>query len=221
MTTKNIYYKAWLLLTILFFVLSGFINIAPDFTKDFKNISYQIRPSSTLEVNGKTNINSFSCASKEQFSKKKLSYKIEEGLPIIHFQNTALKINTLQLDCGRKLITKDLHKLLKIKEYPEITISLIEAINADCNDLTACDRWVDFEIRTDITITCETQAVIIPAQVKKIDVDSYRVVGNTSLQLCAFKLEPPTAMMGLVKVDDVIEINFDLYLDLEMDAGMQ
>ncbi|MFT5167991.1 MAG: hypothetical protein ACI8P3_003230, partial [Saprospiraceae bacterium] len=57
--------------------------------------------------------------------------------------------------------------------------------------------------------------------VKKIDVDSYRVVGNTSLQLCAFKLEPPTAMMGLVKVDDVIEINFDLYLDLEMDAGMQ
>lgn len=205
-------YKGWLLLAILFFVQSSFIftteEPAPLYT------TFQIQSSSSLEVNGKTNVNSFCCTSKEYFKKGQLKYKLDQKSAIIHFEDTELKIAIKQLDCGAKAINKDLHKALQADDYPKITIDLKDVFNLECNDLSDCDRWVDFEAVTDITIVCTSRSVLIPLQAIKVDDNSYRVIGATTIQLCDFGIEPPTALMGLIKVKDILEIKFDLFVDL-------
>ena len=207
-------YYTLLLVAALFLVHSSFTNIVSDGKSDFKKIEYQILPTSILEVNGKTNINSFCCSSKERFQNKNLSYKFEKQSSSIHFQDTKFSIKIKQLDCGKKIINKDLFKALKANDYPNITIDFKEVFNLECNDLSDCDKWVEFEANADITITCETLSIRIPILVKKLNTESFRIAGGTTLQLCDFDIKAPTAMMGLIQVQDAIDFNFDLYVKL-------
>lgn len=215
MKIRSAILKTFLSFASLLIILVGFTNFGASWNSDFKLIEYQIRPTSLLEVNGKTNVNSFCCNSNERFQNSNLGYKFEEKGSLIYFQNTKFDIKIEQLDCGKKKINKDLFKALKVKDYPNITIDLKEVINLESNDLSLCIDWMEFEAITDITITCETRQLSIPILVKKLDSESYRIKGGTTLQLCDFDVEAPTALLGLIKVKDAIEFNFDLYVDIK------
>lgn len=181
---------------------------------NFTQIEYKILPKSILEVNGKTNINSFCCTSNERFQTQKTNFKFQEQNSSFNFHDTKFDISIKKLDCGKKKINKDLNKALKVDDYPNISILLKELINIDCKDVSTCEEWIDYEAITDITITCETKTIIIPIMVKKMDNESFRVTGGTSLMLCDFDVKAPTALLGLIKVKDEIDFNFDLYIDV-------
>ena len=201
-----------LFFTLLIFCFSSFV--VKTFESDYKKAIYQIKPSSILEVNGKTNINSFCCASDEQFENKDLDYRYEASKSSISFQNTKFVLDIKKLDCGKRKINKDLFKALKVDEYPNIIIDLKYVLNLECFEPEVCDEWVQLEANTDITITCETNPVQIPILVKKVDTNSFKITGGTMLNLCDYDIKPPTAMMGLIKVKDAIEFNFELNVDV-------
>jgi hypothetical protein len=159
-------------------------------------------------------VNSFCCTSDERFQRKSLIYKKEQNSTSVYFLDTEFKIQIEELDCGKRKINKDLFKALRVDEYPEITIHLKEVVNVECVDMTICNEWLELEAITDITITCETEAINIPIMVKRTDDMTYRITGGTQLNLCDFDIEAPTAMLGLIKVKDTIEFNFDLFVDL-------
>lgn len=203
---------ALFMLSVLCFSSFNFTN--PE--SDYKKAVYQIQPTSILEVNGKTNVNSFCCASSEQFEHQALDYKYDASKASISFLDTEFIIDIKKLDCGKKKINKDLFKALKVDEYPSIIIDLKDVLNLKCIDVDVCDEWVELEANTDITITCETKPFQIPILVKKMDVHSYKISGGAMLNLCDFDIKPPTAMMGLIKVKDAIEFNFELNVDVEL-----
>lgn len=205
------------ILSILFFfiVSSSFTNTSFNFISDFTKINYKIRPASKLEVFGKTNVNSFCCTSSEKFKPQNLKYKFDQERATIHFENAEFKIKVEQLNCGKKPINRDLYKALRTNEFPYIKIKMKEVFNLECDDLIDCDKWVEFEANADITITCETQSIRIPLLVKKMDTQSMRISGGTSLQLCDFDIQAPSALMGLIQVEDKIELSFDLLVDIE------
>ena len=202
---------------LLLFLNAGFIELDKTMVLEFERKNYRIKSLSTLELNGKTNINSFNCLSNEKFPNNILSYSTVAGKPLTYFDEALLKIRIDQLDCGKKPINKDLFKALQGDMYPNIIIDLkeVEMFNPEGYDLSDCTNWIEFEAVTDVTITCKTLPVIIPIKVRQLDTDSYRIIGNTSVRLCDFDIEAPTALMGLIKVKDEIDINFDLYVDLE------
>lgn len=202
-------------LFILFIISSSFTITSVNFISDFTKVIYKISPSSKLEVFGNTNINSFCCSSNETFKSQNLAYKFDQEKSIILFQDAKLKIKVEQLNCGRKPINKDLYKALKSNEFPFITIQMKEILNLECDDLGDCDKWVEFEVNTEITITCETQSVGIPILVKQLDTQRFRITGGTTLDLCDFDIEAPSAMLGLIQVEDKIDLNFDLFIDIE------
>ncbi len=212
MKTLTSHLNFWLL-GLLITLLTSF-TVAPHLETGFKTLKYKIRPTSVMEVHGKTNVNAFCCASKEQFAPKNLNYQIIPGTSKIKFQNTSLKIKIEELDCGNRMMNKDLYKALLADQYPEIIIELKEVYSPSCNDLTQCGMEEAFIANTEITITCETETVKVPVQVTKLKNQSFRITGGTALRLCDFAINPPTAMMGLIKVKDTIEISFDLYIDL-------
>ncbi len=199
----------------VFAVTSSFTNTSANFISDFTKVIYKISPESKLEVFGETNINSFCCTSNETFKTQYLKYKFDQDQSIIFFQDAKLKIEVEQLNCGKRPINRDLYKALKTDEFPYIIINIKEIFNSKCDDLTDCDKWVEFEADLDITITCETQSVRIPLLGKKLDTQSFRITGGTSLDLCDFDIEAPTALLGLIQVEDNIDLNFDLFIDME------
>ncbi len=213
MKTLTAYFNP-ILCGLFFVLLTSSTAMMPNMEVAFKTLTYKIRPTSIMEVHGKTNVNAFCCTSKEQFAPKDLSFQLVPGTSRVKFQNTSLKIKIERLDCGSKLINRDLSKALLADQYPEIVIELKEVYSPTCQDLTECGVEEQFIANTDITITCETETIKVPVQVTKLDTRSFRITGGTQLHLCDFAINPPTAMMGLIKVKDTIEISFDLYVDL-------
>lgn len=207
-------YSNYLIGTVFFLLFTGFSIYKPIITNEYHKIEYMIKPTSSLHVNGKTNVNSFCCDSEERFESQDLLYKLGPSKHSVIFEDTEFKIKIKELDCGKRKINKDLFKALRVDEFPYITIHLKEVINTECSDISKCGEWLDFEAVTDITITCETEPIIIPIMVKILDKHSYRITGGADLKLCDFDIEAPTAMMGLIKVKDDIEFEFDLHVDL-------
>ena len=199
---------------LLVVVLSSYKSFVKEIESDFKKIEYSILPSSNLTVNGKTNINSFSCISNEQFANERIDYRKDDNDLSISLRNTLFLLKVEELDCGKKKINKDLKKALQVENYPNIKILLKELINVECNEKIECNEWLSYDAQTEITITCNTRTIDIPIMVNRLDEMSYRVTGGTDLQLCDFDVEAPTALFGMIKVKDLIQFNFDLYVDL-------
>jgi len=202
------------LLIILILAFIGLYEQASGNNSLSKQLEYRIRPTSKLGINGKTNINTFNCHSQEQFESKMLNFEVDHEQAAIFFQHTELRVNIDQLDCGINAINKDLKKALLAEEYPEIIINIKEVINTNCNTWITGQQWIDLNANTDITITCETRPATIPIQVSKTDEKSFRIIGETQIQLCDFAIQAPVAMLGMIKVKDEINIKFDLYVDI-------
>ena len=188
-------------------------TIAKD-TLEYTKLDYLIKETSVLEVHGKTNINSFCCTSMESFENKTLNYFLDVEMGSVKMEGAKLKLTTNLLDCGKKVITKDMRKTLQSDKYPNIVLELKEIQNTKCHDLNSCDEWVDLWAIVDITLTCETNRYSFPVFAKKLDEHIFRVSGDTSLQLCDFDIEAPTALLGLIKVKDGLNISFDLLIEL-------
>ena len=196
----------------LAYFLSFFILLLFAFSpyEDRNSVEYYLGSKSKLEVFGKTNINEFCCASYEKFQPKKLTYEIPVDGDLMSFESAILNIQIKEMDCGGKIINNDFRKTLNANKCPFIQINLKEVINQDCDNLTKCDNWIFFIANTEITINEVKQLVSIPIHILKKSDQNFQVTGSKELELSSFQITPPTALMGLIKVNNTIEINFDL-----------
>mgnify|MGYP000492088847 CR=1 FL=1 len=198
--------KFTLLLGILSLIFIYSFNLRNDRTP----IQYYLGDQSKLEVFGKTNVNEFCCASYEKFKPQKLTYEIPFDSDKMKFNRAKLNIQINEMDCGGRLINKDFRRTLNADKCPFISIDLKEIINQDCDNLRECDNWIFFIASTEITINEVNQKINIPIHILKETDQKFRVTGQKKLQLSDFKIIPPTAFMGMIKVRNSIEINFDL-----------
>lgn len=175
---------------------------------------YLLGTSSVLKVNGKTNINTFSCFLQKKFPKGSFFYKTNPDTSVVRFDNTELKIPTKEMDCGKKVINKDFYKALEADEFPFIIIELKEVINQDYNASEDLDNQDFFLIKTTITITNVSRSISIPVHIIRRDSFNFMVSGSINIQLSDFGIQAPKAMMGLIKVKNAIDIEFDLEINL-------
>lgn len=178
---------------------------------------YTFGPSSILHVNGKTNINRFQCISCEQITDRALNFTESIDHSIVTFSNGNLDIDVFQMDCGRKEMNKDFQKTLKADQFPQIKLSLISAETTQHERLLNCDQWASYRVFVNITIAdvCHTEEVF--AQVQKVDDSHFLCRGNMVVSFTDFGLEVPTAMLGLIRVKNALQIEFDLDIIVEQD----
>ena len=165
----------------------------------YKSTLVSLTPESSLLVRGTTNVNTFTCAFNINKFKNPIlvSYKIENTK--MTFNKTALVLETNCFDCGGKAINNDFQSILKADKYPHITLFLKEISNFDANDVHA---------QIDIQIAGITNNYKVPVKLKKSS--SILVTGNLSLSLADFSIHPPKKFLGLISVNDKIDIYFQL-----------
>ncbi|WP_343696820.1 hypothetical protein [Flavobacterium sp.] len=109
--------------------------------------------------------------------------------------NTDIKMSNF--DCGNKIMTKDLQGTVKVKKFPNSTVSI--------SDIKPVGK--NYKCRLNFFITDKT--------LKYKDFMLYntddKIQGTLSLKFSDIELEPPVKMAGLIKVKDDIVINFSLY----------
>lgn len=175
-------------------------------------ISYRVTDSSSLKLDGATNVNQFTCLSSQSFSAKELT--INSSGHTATFSNAILSVRTQNLDCGGKGINQDMYHTLKYEDHPYIEIELLEAKVLYPALSDQFNNWTDIQANAAITLAGFRRQENIRLQVKKTADSLYRLKGSHTLYMTQFGIDPHTAMMGLIEVHDRISIYFDLYVDI-------
>lgn len=178
--------------------------------------TYRINPKSVLKLDGKTNVNGFTCGCNESFQPQQLTVEPPaDGSLTTAFQSATLKLKIKSLDCGNSIMNKDLQKALHANEHPYITIELKKVEQDKCNRLTELKDWIKMKALTKISLNGVSKEYWINITAKKSGPDQYRFIGTKSINMTDFFVTPPVALMGAIKVKDAITINLDLDVTLE------
>jgi len=174
---------------------------------------YSIVKPSRLFLKGTTNVNKFTCDCEDQFVFQEL--EVEVGDAASRFQNARLGMTTRKFNCKNGKMDRDLQKALKAEEHPKILIELLEARHKPEHLKNPEAGWFDVEAKVNLTITNVTKVKRIKAQARRISENQFALKGSESVQMTEFGIDPPTAMFGLIKVDDLITFHFDLTVQVD------
>jgi polyisoprenoid-binding protein YceI len=171
--------------------------------------SFYLDAGSNLSIAGSSNVNKFKCNCTEQFSKTSVQFEQQDGGKIIRFSQAGLHIRSKSLDCGNPQMNKDMYKTLRADQHPSIRIELTRAQLQEAQLVSGQD-WTTLKASSQLTIAGVTKPVLFEVKAKRIAADRIRLTTSKDVLLTDFGMEPPTAMLGLVKVNNTICIKMDL-----------
>ena len=162
-----------------------------------------INERSSLRILGKTNVNKFECGFKGKISADTLfiaSLK-SEGEQVL--KKAQLRISVDDFDCGMKLMTEDMKELLNAKEFPFLSVTVV-SLKKKGNVHESIARF---------TIARKSRDYKVPLTAKQSGDWTY-CVGTNEINIRDFGLTPPSKFWGAVKVDEIINVEFDLILKI-------
>ncbi|MEK7256807.1 MAG: YceI family protein [Bacteroidota bacterium] len=178
--------------------------------------TYHIAAGSSLKLEGKTNINQFTCGCKQQFAPQEFRAEWSGDKNTLAFTETVLKLKIQTFDCGNKLMNKDLYKTLNAEANPNISIEIKKASFYECNPLDAnTGKWVKLKVLSKITLNGKSNDYWLDIIAQKTASDKFRFIGAKKINMSEFGITPPSPFMGMIKVADEIKIDIDLNIRVE------
>jgi len=180
---------------LVFYIFIGALNLFyTDASKNGSNSElWIITASSSLSVDGKTNINTFKCVV-SSYGNSFFKIKSILDIPVSNF------------DCHHKMMTKDLQKTLKMNEHPLMYID-IKSLNRLPNEALQSGSTGD------IHISLAGAKVKYQLQFNGKSYPNYlELVGKRHIHFSDFGLIPPSKLGGTIKVKDQLDVEVRLHM---------
>ncbi len=178
-------------------IIAVFILLSFGFSKNQSKV--KITNKSEVIIKGKSNVNNFECKYHADFIENDLQVSISRNNSKIQLEGAKLAIKSAGFDCAHKMITKDFKSLLKVEEYPHIVLNVKE-INMLKEDLIA---------KLNVKMAGVEKDYLVPVT---FNPNNGNVKGILKLNIKDFQLKSPKKLLGMVVVNDNVEINFNLFL---------
>jgi hypothetical protein len=189
-------------LTILLLLL-----VASPFPVRTHNVApaWVIEKSSSLNIQGSSNITDFTCEVTEYMRNDTLVYVRDEQHRKLHFLKSELSVDINRFDCHKNFITTDFRHTLKASTDRYLRIRLVSL-----DDLlpTAAEQKVNgvaeiilagVDKRLELVFTC-----------RNLGGNRLELTGMKDLHFSDFNLEPPRKLAGLIRINEDIRVNFRL-----------
>jgi hypothetical protein len=170
-----------------------------------------VQPDSQLIIDGKTNVNGFKCAIPRYLGTDTLV--LHEGgrntRPV--FVKGSVTLDAASFDCGIALMTSDFRKTIKSKTYPTIVIDFISF------ERTPSYAYGEEKFKGIINISLGgvTKLFEMNCTIEAKPSGLIHLKGGRDFTFSDFNLQAPKHMMGLVKVEQGLNVNFHLVLKLD------
>lgn len=194
----------------LFFVSIAYLLTSSVPVQDKITQHLIVHTSSTVTINGKTNVNKYQCAVAEYNGSDTLLLTAERGKGA-YFKKGLAKLNASEFECNMDVITKDFKKSIQSEKYPYIKINFISFARVPKYESTEEKFKGNLTITlADVAVPCEVRCSII-----KDEMNLIHLRGKHTFKFSDFNLVAPTRMMGAIKVDENITVNFHLVLSMK------
>ena len=170
------------------FLPAGFAPVS----LDGSSFSYTIDPESKLYLEGSSNVVDFTCHCTSSLQGGRFTMAAEEGNGFT-FVNSLLKLPVQALDCGNRVMNKDMYEALAADKHPSVDIQLLSVKAHDHKLFGECHEWEDLQARLRLTIAGEAKEVIMHIRGTHLGYQRYRFVGAKPIYLTNFNIEPPSA----------------------------
>ncbi len=194
-------------LVLLSVVLTGALAaVAQNF--NLTSVKFTVENTSVISILGSSTVGPFRCESNAISGGGQAGLEHEvSGDP---FVEARLESDVAAFDCKNDKITSDLSKALKRDEYPQLAL----LIDAGFARPPAEDEAGDYVVRVaglltiagvekrfDVTLTAVRESFL-----------TFRLTGSHDVIMTDFGIDPPSALLGLIKTRDQITIDFNLML---------
>jgi hypothetical protein len=187
--------KAWLL---LLFLTSALIN---DPTHDHGK--WIIDNTSQLRIHGETNVNTFTCYINCYNNVDTLAYSRDEKKDELTFSKNKMIIPVYNFTCGNALITQDFRQTVKGNKFPYLNIGFI-SLRKDKEGSHAHGTM-------QIDLAGVTRQVNIQFDIKP-NGQFIELTGKHQVCFADFGLAAPSRVMGLIKVQETLTVEFNLLI---------
>ncbi len=189
-------------IVILQFLLFTYIPIFAQAT-----FSVELQRNSSLTINGATNLLSFKLSqSGDKLLKRNFIITATQNKGKIVLSQNQQSILVRSFDSKNKMALRDFLKLVKADNYPNFNIQL----NYFEIQPKATSAYISkANVSVDITITGKTKQYNIPITSNQ-EGDLYTLNGREKINIRDFGLVPPIEMMGLLRVNEWIDIDFHI-----------
>lgn len=169
---------------------------------------WMILKASRLQVAGSTNVNKFLCEIKEYAQTDTLiMLKNQQQIGL----NGSVILDVSSFDCHNAMMTHDLRKTMKAKEFPRFFIKFVNL-----------QSLPDLHVNTPQTINGQVNILLagvertltINYQFIKISNTEAQLVGQQLITFTEFGLIPPRKLGGMIKAKDELNVIFELHLKL-------
>jgi hypothetical protein len=202
--------KSYIKIVATTFIMLAIFSFKPNEKNNHYNTKWVVQHSSSLCVEGKSNVNKFSCeitdyCKFDTISFFKSNHKKDDNYYIM---NGCMKLDITSFNCHDILITRDFRKTLKSKENPMMTIHFEQIEKFEPSPNSQVVKGI-IKIRlANVIKEYEIDYVVLHSPGNKI----IHLIGNKKMNLSDFGLKPVSKMGGLIKVDDQLKVNFFLVL---------
>lgn len=174
-----------------------------------------IAKSSQLQIIGKTNLGQFSCHCNQwdQVKNDQFIGRVENHK--IFFDHASLEIPVEALECQNRMMTSDLHELLcDENDQGIIQVTFKEAqwyVNSLWSEKISLNKPIGyFDVLLTIGGITKDSKVEIFSSKEQTEQQTLSTKGKIALKLNEFNIEPPTKMLGMVKVKNTLVIDLNL-----------
>lgn len=160
-------------------------------------------------IEGKTNVNKFSCRLKLDNVNDTLHIRVTQSHNRIDFQGLKLRLPINEFDCGNPIMNADLRKLLRADEFPDL---MLEMQRIEFGPVSKGGYDDSFIINTLITIAeVKNREIFRNSGIEEND-EAIRFYGKHNLYLTNYNIEPPQKFFGTIKVQNELEVEFEIKL---------
>ncbi|SRR6056297_567652 len=135
------------------------------------------------EINGEANIET-SSGQLQDITKMNLQFKVES------------------IKSGKSRMDRITYEALKSEEHPQITFKILDVLSVNGNRVKASGN---------LSIAGYKKEVIVEGMLMNGG-NEIQIKGNHMIDMTEFQIDPPTAMLGTIRVGKDIEFKFDITL---------
>jgi hypothetical protein len=167
--------------------------------------TWVIDAESKLSIHGATNVNTFTCKLSSYTGHDTLRYFNNYMASKLEFTSNRMSIPIRNFNCGARQISRDFHKTLRSDKYPQLEINFISLENNALHNNSVVKGIVD------ITLAGATTRYSIQFALKSRD-GTTLLSGTQAVNFSDFKLEAPRKFKGLIRVQEILNVEFHLVL---------
>jgi hypothetical protein len=177
----------------------------------FGQITFTPDPDSKIWIEGRSNVNQFSCEAGNYQGEAVLLNQTpgETDMQENEQVKLELQIPVRSFECGRSRMNRDLYNALRSEEYLYIEFEFNNARNITENG-DVPNSYI-LEISGILTVAGTSREINFKADGFILEDGRLRAVGQKSILMTDYDVEPPTGLLGLVRAENELTVHFDLY----------